>query len=345
MSATAEAYIPDNLFEAGIGTVIVARRKGGGRVEAGVFLLDVYCLGVKDAWLFVGADSEFDQLLADTGQTLSRHPAARGRKLVEDAARYAAGLGFATHRDYKQAARVFGGIKASDCDEEFVFGKKGKPFFVNGPHISTDRAMKIVEHLKARCGEGNFDYLIGMDQETDDWEDDFDEDEEDAFPPIVFSDSASSGETLTPEMEAFVHETMNGLDPELHPAWELEGAGQQSLAEWMLGAASVFAKRSGGGEIPLSLDAAICLVILLIQQVHFPEEAAAFAASSGETGLPDLLADMPPEVRAKIEKTLPRLIIVGYRVLSDPAESGSPARILVAYAEPVSYHTDFPEEE
>ena len=45
---THEALWPKDLFEQGIGWVIVARFKSAGqRVEAGVFLLDVYCLGVK----------------------------------------------------------------------------------------------------------------------------------------------------------------------------------------------------------------------------------------------------------------------------------------------------------
>jgi len=45
---TQEALWPKDLFEKGIGWVMVARFKSAGqRVEAGVFLVDVFCLGVK----------------------------------------------------------------------------------------------------------------------------------------------------------------------------------------------------------------------------------------------------------------------------------------------------------
>jgi hypothetical protein len=45
---THEALWPKDLFEKGIGWVMVARFKSAGqRVEAGVFLVDVCCLGVK----------------------------------------------------------------------------------------------------------------------------------------------------------------------------------------------------------------------------------------------------------------------------------------------------------
>lgn len=44
---THEALWPRDLFEKGIGWVIVARFKSAGqRVEAGIFLIDVFCLGV-----------------------------------------------------------------------------------------------------------------------------------------------------------------------------------------------------------------------------------------------------------------------------------------------------------
>src|SRR5262245_23564829 len=41
--------VPAGLFESGIGTVVVSRKLTDGRIVAAVFLLDVWCLGVKDA--------------------------------------------------------------------------------------------------------------------------------------------------------------------------------------------------------------------------------------------------------------------------------------------------------
>jgi hypothetical protein len=85
---------------------------------------------------------------------------ACARRLVEQGVHYAAGLGFQPHPDYKKACRVFGGTEAGACDREFVFGQNGRPCFVQGPNDSPQRAQQILRTLKARCGEGNFDYLI-----------------------------------------------------------------------------------------------------------------------------------------------------------------------------------------
>ena len=49
-ASTHEAFWPEDLFRQGIGWIIVARFKSGGRhVLSGVFLVDVFCLGVKMA--------------------------------------------------------------------------------------------------------------------------------------------------------------------------------------------------------------------------------------------------------------------------------------------------------
>jgi hypothetical protein len=161
-----EAFISNNLFEAGIGYAVVSRFKSGDRAESGVFLLDVFCLGVKNAMFNQLGITEYgsdllERLFAHTGR-LSIEPCC-ARKLVEGAVRYAAGLSFQPHRDYKAACRVFGGISADACEGEFVFGHRGKPLYVQGPYDSPQKVEHILAVLDARCGNGNFEYLLVTD--------------------------------------------------------------------------------------------------------------------------------------------------------------------------------------
>jgi hypothetical protein len=167
MKRLPEAFRSANLFEAGIGHVVVSRFKADGRVESGCFLLDVFCLGVKDA-LFHRFDSapQYEEVLLRgvfrTEGSIALTPNA-GRKLVESAVAYAARFGFAPGADYKRACRVFGGISTSACDEQFAFGKDGKPFFVQGPSESPARCQQILSTLESRCGTGNYHYIIAAD--------------------------------------------------------------------------------------------------------------------------------------------------------------------------------------
>jgi hypothetical protein len=161
-----EALWPTDLFEKGIGWVIVARIRGQ-RIETGVFLLDVACLGVKRAFYD-------DYWTPETYQThiidhyFAQFPMERvapecARKLVEQAVQYAADLGFPPHPDYRAACRVFGGIRSEDSSKEFTFGRDGKPFYVSGPNDTEEKSRRIVEQLARRCGAGKFDYIVSLD--------------------------------------------------------------------------------------------------------------------------------------------------------------------------------------
>jgi hypothetical protein len=45
---------------------------------------------------------------------------------------------------------------------EFTFGYQGKPFYRRGPRETEAQARRIIEHLHARCGPGNYDYLVRL---------------------------------------------------------------------------------------------------------------------------------------------------------------------------------------
>jgi hypothetical protein len=163
---THEALWPKDLFEKGIGWMIVARFKSAGeRVQASVFLVDVWCLGVK--WAAYESCDRQDYLQRIRGHYESDFPMAAlepccARKLIERATQYAQALGFAPHPDYKKAARVFGGLNVAQCAEHFTFGREGKPFYCRGPRETEEQARRVIWQLEKRCGTGNYHYLVGL---------------------------------------------------------------------------------------------------------------------------------------------------------------------------------------
>ena len=162
-----EALRSAKLFDSGCGYLVATRFKADGRVEAGFFLLDVFCLGVKDAGFHrFSCVADYQESLLDRffhDEDPVRMTPAAARKLAEDAVSYARGLGFSPGVDYKKASRVFGGITTADCDEEFVFGKDDKPFYIQGPSDPPARAERILRALEARCGEGGYHYIVAAD--------------------------------------------------------------------------------------------------------------------------------------------------------------------------------------
>jgi hypothetical protein len=116
----------------GTGTLLLARGATPWRFNAGVFLLDSLCLGIKDI-IFSSMTSEqledFREAIADTAPLEPVEP-SYARKLLRDLASWAQVIGFAPARDFAVVERLFGDVQAEACDAAFQFGYEGKPLYL-----------------------------------------------------------------------------------------------------------------------------------------------------------------------------------------------------------------------
>jgi len=161
-----ECLVPEGLFDAGIGNVLISRKMPDGRVALCVFLLDVFCLGIKDAFLLVMSNHEYAGKMVEirSGADFRSVEPPFVRQLVESAEEYAEDLGFGPHPAYHAAKKIFGDIDPQECQASFEFGKDGRPLFISGPNDTQAKCMKIIETLTRSCGAGRFQYMIGVNQ-------------------------------------------------------------------------------------------------------------------------------------------------------------------------------------
>lgn len=165
-----ECLAPSSLFETGIGNILFTRRLLNGSIAVSAFLVDVQSLGVKNALFRVMSKSEYegnfksDMIDVDEGTIEKIHPTC-AKKIIMGAISYAKNLGFSPHSDYHKASGIFSDIESQACSEKYEYGKDGKPFYMRGPNETISQANKIVEKLAKSCGEGNFDYIIMLDED------------------------------------------------------------------------------------------------------------------------------------------------------------------------------------
>src|SRR5260370_27895552 len=164
-----------------MGWVLLSRQLPNGAIALAMFLVDRYCLGVKDALADITGrfTYESDYLGKMRGQFQVRKLDPRAaRKLIEGAVDYARQFGFPPHVDYHVARHLFGDLDGGACAEEFEFGKDGKPIFIAGPHDTPERCRQIMSMLEHRYGPDGYHYLIPMnpadeaemlDETADDW--------------------------------------------------------------------------------------------------------------------------------------------------------------------------------
>jgi hypothetical protein len=186
LAATApihQCWMGEQMFTSGMGTVIISRVMPDGRIGTAFFLLDVYCLGVKNAYFLPMSRDQYKYRLDDLAfnETITPIQPAYARKLVEGAEAYARDLGFSPHSDYQLAKQIMNDINAAECSTQFTFGKDGQPFFIAGPHDTPKRIDKILATLNRRCGPNGFHYLLPLGGPLDFDDADFDDDDDDAL--------------------------------------------------------------------------------------------------------------------------------------------------------------------
>jgi hypothetical protein len=181
-----ECYAADNIFSGGMGSVIVSRQSGAGHIAAGVYLIDAYCLGVKDAFARLCTYGDFRRLLDESNETMRmrRVEPAYARKLIVDAVAYARDLGLEPHPDFKYASRLLEDIDASACTTEFSFGLNGKPFFIAGPYDTPVRIRQITAAMASKRNPDEYNLMIPLPPDAElfyggDEDDDFEDEDED----------------------------------------------------------------------------------------------------------------------------------------------------------------------
>lgn len=149
------ALEPVRLWDAGIGNLIIARRAPGGRIVMAAYLVDAFCLGVKDAFWKEVSETEFKSVvakLAVNGGPQREIAPERFAKLVYCAVDYAQSLGVGPHADFHAARHLMDGIDPSLCADEFEFGRDGKPYYIVGPHDSPALARRLANRVHAAGG-------------------------------------------------------------------------------------------------------------------------------------------------------------------------------------------------
>lgn len=155
-----DAFVADTIWTNGIGSVVVSRQMPGGMIAVASFMVDIYCLGVKNAYWHAMSSFEYREFVAKNRRNspASNETPEYAFKLIQTAVEYARCFGFAPHPDYRHARLLFAGVDPEKCTETFTMGRDGKPFYVRGPHESLAQARSIANRVHNAGGN----YLIPL---------------------------------------------------------------------------------------------------------------------------------------------------------------------------------------
>jgi hypothetical protein len=174
-------WVMKDWHEEGITPVVVARQQTLDKVIFTVCLVDLYCLGIKDA--YADTDVSLRKFQSELPRMCSGAPEPCSIELAHEiiygGMEYAEQYGFKPHIDFtaQLCDQVLDPPETHPRINNVAFGKDGMPFFVSGPYDDERKVRTVINTLTRTAGEGNFHYLagIGPPESFDDEEDDLQE--------------------------------------------------------------------------------------------------------------------------------------------------------------------------
>lgn len=145
----------------GFAQIVIARQQPDGDIAFGVYLVDMYCLGLKSTFCNAGFSlSKYRNEIASKmirEAKPKRCPPELVHQIIYQGIDYAAQFGFKPDRDFKWSHYLLEERGTLEEPYKLTFGKDGKPLFVSGPYDNVD---VIIRRLEKYAGPGNYDYMI-----------------------------------------------------------------------------------------------------------------------------------------------------------------------------------------
>jgi hypothetical protein len=153
-------FLTEAVFDLGMGALVLARGATPHHLALSSFLVDVFCLGIKDV-MFESVESEVFEMFmeaTDAGSPLVPVDPSDARKLLRDLAAWSQSIGFAPHRDFAAVERIFGDVSVDASDAVFRFGRDGKPVYIPGPNDTAPLIQRRIAQLRKCLGDDGFGF-------------------------------------------------------------------------------------------------------------------------------------------------------------------------------------------
>ena len=140
----------------GMAQILLARQQPDGDICFGSYLVDMYCLGLKNTFANAGFsrtryENEIHNKLFPEAET-EACPVELAHQMIYASIEYAAQFGFTPEKDFALSQYLLAPRGELEEPYQLTFGKDGKPFFVAGPR---DNSARIIKQLEKTAGPGN----------------------------------------------------------------------------------------------------------------------------------------------------------------------------------------------
>ena len=174
-------------------SVVVSRVHASGNITAGFFLVDLYCLGVKNSTYFFNySPVEYEEQIQKIMHLdINKISYELAHNIVYAGLDYASDLGLNPHKDFTSLTRF---MLEEDTEEveliEIECGRNGKPFYMQGQFDSEQMVKRVLAQLERSVGKGNYDFALDAqaDESGEKYDEEDFEEEKDEFSELTYEE-------------------------------------------------------------------------------------------------------------------------------------------------------------
>ncbi len=164
-----ECLVNTEWKEQGVAHVVVARAHVNGNITMCIYLVDIFCLGIKNTHYYFNIPEAEYQEMKEGMDHITLEPISYNlaHNIVFAGLEYAEEYEFKPHKDFTSITRFM--LEEDTDDIELIdieCGLDGKPFYVNGPYEDEAKTKQILAQLERTAGPGNYDFEI-LDEDDD----------------------------------------------------------------------------------------------------------------------------------------------------------------------------------
>jgi len=161
-------WLNNDWQDTGLAHIIVERLHKTGNITFGTYLVDLYCLGLRDTYYEFNTDPDDYEDEKNIVSTLEKCDYTLVHNIIYGAIAYAEDYGFKPHKDFSISKFI---LEEDDDDIELMeleFGLSGKPCYIIGANDNEAKIKQVIATLTRTAGEGNFEV-----REEDDLDEEF----------------------------------------------------------------------------------------------------------------------------------------------------------------------------
>lgn len=192
-----QCFLNDDWNIGGMAYITITRKHSNGNFSIGSFLVDLKCLGVKDAdWKFNLHPIDYEKYINKLTEFMSFSLVdyALVHNIIYESLTFAEDIGLKPAKDFQIAKFILEEDDDHIEEIEIECGQNGMPCYMPSPEDSAAEVQRILSTLDSTIGKDN--YLFNMESyeeidedsiydEDDDFDDDFDEN-----PSLVYFDKS-----------------------------------------------------------------------------------------------------------------------------------------------------------